>query len=176
MSKTFLIIQPNVRKQGAVHGSLMNLMNDERDQDAAVLAPQDPQARRIRGRLLTTPMGHHKWTKMVPSTWTEGRLANRSLLWANKDIETEQVAIDSPDLTAVVIRLPERLIFMASVYVEGEDASALGDTCYLLGKTVANVRRDTGAVVEVTVVGDFNCHHGPWRGDEVSASLLKWGT
>jgi hypothetical protein len=33
-------------------------------------------------------------------------------------IEAEQVAIESPDLTAAVIRLPERLIFMASVYVE----------------------------------------------------------
>lgn len=65
MSRTFRIIQLNVRKQGAVHDSLMN---DEQTQDAAVLAIQEPQARRIHGRLLTTPMGHHKWTKMVPST------------------------------------------------------------------------------------------------------------
>ncbi|OQE09719.1 hypothetical protein PENFLA_c099G02384 [Penicillium flavigenum] len=165
MSKTFRIIQLNVRKQGAVHDSLMN---DEQTRDAAVLANQEPQARRIHGRLLTTPMGHHKWTKMVPSTWREGRWAIRSMLWVNKDIEAEQVTIESPDLTAAVIWLPERLIFMASVYVEGRDASALDDACDHLRKAVAKVRRDTGAVVEVMVVGDFNRHDQLWGGDEVS--------
>ncbi|KAJ6163833.1 hypothetical protein N7497_003812 [Penicillium chrysogenum] len=141
MSKTFRIIQLNVRKQGAVHDSLMN---DEQTRDAAVLAIQEPQARRIHGRLLTTPMGHHKWTKMVPSAWREGRWAIRSMLWVNKDIEAEQVAIESPDLTAAIIRLPERLIFMASVYVEGEMPR------------------------QVMIVGDFNRHDQLWGGDEVS--------
>jgi hypothetical protein len=44
------------------------------------------------------------------------------MLWINRDVEAEQVSIESPDLTAAAIRLPERLIFMASVYVEGGDA------------------------------------------------------
>jgi hypothetical protein len=52
-------------------------------------------------------MGHHKWTKIVPSTWREGRWAIQSMLWINKDVEVEQVSIKSPDLTAVVIRLPK---------------------------------------------------------------------
>src|ERR1700709_1256755 len=102
MSRTFRMIQLNVRKQGTVHDSLMN---DEETQYAKVLAIQEPQARRIQGRLLTTPMGHHKWTKMVPSTWRDGRWAIRSMLWINKDVEAEQVAVDSPDMTAAVIRL-----------------------------------------------------------------------
>ena len=89
-------MQLNVRKQGAVHESLMN---DEDTQNAVALAIQEPQARRIQGRLLTTPMGHHKWTKMVPSTWREGRWAIRSMLWVNRDVEAEQVRIESPDLT-----------------------------------------------------------------------------
>jgi hypothetical protein len=29
------------------------------------------------------------------------------MLWINKEIEAEQVLIESPDLTAVVIRLPK---------------------------------------------------------------------
>ena len=165
MNRTLRIIQLNVRKQGAVHESLMN---DEDTQGAMALAIQEPQARRIQGRLLTTPMGHHKWTKMVPSTWREGRWAIRSMLWINKDVEAEQVAIESPDLTAAVIRLPERLIFMASVYVEGGDAQALRDACNHLRKAIIEARQDTDTVVEVIIMGDFNRHDQLWGGDDVS--------
>ena len=138
MSRTFRMIQLNVRKQGAVHDSLMN---DEEIQDATVLAIQEPQARRIQGRLLTTPMGHHKWTKMVPSTWREGRWAIRSMLWINKDVEAEQVPIESPDMTAAIIRLPSRLILVVSVYVPGADSQALKDTCDNLRKVVMDTRQ-----------------------------------
>lgn len=165
MNKTVRIIQLNVRKQGAVHDSLMN---DEETRDAVALAIQEPQARRIEGRLLTTPMGHHKWTKMVPSTWREGRWAIRSMLWVNRDVEAEQVPIGSPDLTAAVIRLPERLIFIASVYVEGGDAAALDDACGHLRKAISKVRQDEGTVVEIMIVGDFNRHDQLWGGDDVS--------
>ena len=65
MSRTLRLIQLNVRKQGVVHDSLMN---DKEIQDATVLAIQEPQARRVQGRLLTTPISHHRWIKMVPST------------------------------------------------------------------------------------------------------------
>jgi hypothetical protein len=96
---------------------------------------------------------------MVPSTWREGKWAIRSMLWVNKDIEAEQVSIESPDLTAAVIRLPERLIFMASVYVEGGDASALDDAYERLRKAITKVRRDTDTVVEIMIVGDFSRHN-----------------
>jgi ribonuclease HI len=90
------------------------------------------------------------------------------MLWVKKEVEAEQVLIESPDLTAAVIRLPERLIFMASVYVEGGNASALDDACNHLRDAITKVRRDTGAVVEVLVMGDFNRHDQLWGGDDVS--------
>ncbi|KAI3001542.1 hypothetical protein CBS147482_6867 [Aspergillus niger] len=90
------------------------------------------------------------------------------MLWINKDVEAEQVPIESPDLTAAVIRLPERLIFMASVYVEGDNASALDDTCKYLINAITKVRRDTGAVVEILIMGDFNRQDQLWGGDDVS--------
>ncbi|KAJ5799037.1 uncharacterized protein N7503_006542 [Penicillium pulvis] len=113
-------------------------------------------------------MGHHKWTKMVPSTWREGRWAIWSMLWVNKEVEAEQVPVESPDIIAATIRLPRRLILIASVYVEGGSASALDDACNLLRDAITKVRREIGAVVESLIVGDFNQHDQLWGGDEVS--------
>lgn len=173
MNKTPRIIQLNVRKQGGVHDSLMN---DEETQGAVALAIQKPQARRIQGRLLTTPMGHHKWTKLVPFTWREGRCAIRSMPWINKDVEAEQVRIESPDLTAAVIPIPGRQIFMASVYVEGGDAAALPETCHHLRKAITETRRDTGTVVEIIIVGDFNRHDQLWGGDDGKVKRIQSST
>ena len=153
MSRTFQMIQLNVRKQDVV---LDSLMNDEEIQDATVLAIQEPWAQRTDGPLLTTPMYHHKWTKMVPSIWREGRWPIRSMLWINKDVEAEQVVIPSPDMMAAIIRLPERLILVVSVYVPGVDAQALQDAYNNLQKTIQEVRRKVNTVVELVVVGDFN--------------------
>jgi hypothetical protein len=116
------MIQLNVRKQGEVHDSLMN---DEEMQDVTVVAIQEPHAQRIQGWLLTTPMVHHKWTKIVPLTWREGRWPIRSMLWVNREVEAEQVWIDLPDLTAAIIRLHERRILVVSVYIPGGDPQAL---------------------------------------------------
>jgi hypothetical protein len=80
------------------------------------------------------------------------------MLWVNKDVEAEQVPIESPDLAAAVIRLPERLIFMALVYVEGGDAAALDDAYDRLRKAITKVRRGAGNLVEIMIVGDFNRH------------------
>jgi hypothetical protein len=66
------------------------------------------------------------------------------------------VLIESLDLTAAVIQLPERLIFIASVYVEGGDAQALRNICNHLCKIITKVKRTTGIVVEVMIIGDFN--------------------
>jgi hypothetical protein len=57
---------------------------------------------------------------------------------------------------------------MASVYVEEGDASALDDACDRLRKSITMVRPDTGTVVEILIVGDFNRHDQLWGGDVVS--------
>ena len=165
MSRTLRLIQLNVRKRGVVHDSLMN---DKEIQDATALAIQEPQARIVHGRLLTTPMGHHKWIKMVPSIWREGRWAVRSMLWVNKDVEAEQVSIRSPDMTAAILRLPDRRVLVVSVYVPKQDPRALRSTCDDLRKIIMDTRRNAGTAVDVVIAGDFNRHDQMWGGNDVS--------
>ncbi|RFU31201.1 hypothetical protein B7463_g5127, partial [Scytalidium lignicola] len=152
---------------GGESGFTGHLMNDEETQKATILAIQEPQARRIKGRLLTTLMVHHKWTKMVPSAWREGRWAIRSMLWVNKEVEAEQVPIESPDITAAVIQFPGRLVLVASVYVPGGDVAALRDMCMNIQRAITDVRRNVSTGVEVVIAGDFNRHDQLWGGDEV---------
>ena len=83
-------------------------------------------------------------------------------------VEAEQVAIPSPDITVAIIRLTERSILVASVYIPGIDAQALQDTCNSLRKTIQEVRRRANTVVELVIVGDFNRHDQLWGGDDVS--------
>jgi hypothetical protein len=57
---------------------------------------------------------------------------------------------------------------MASIYVEGGNALALDDACNHLLNVITKVRRDTGTVVEILIMGDFNRHDQLWGGDDVS--------
>lgn len=101
-------------------------------------------------------MGYHKWTKMVLSTWRDGRWAIQSMLWVNKVVEAEQVPVDSPDITAAIIQLLDCAVLVISVYILCTDAVALKDTCENIHKVVARARRGTGTTVDVVIVGDFN--------------------
>ena len=49
------------------------------------------------------------------------------MLWVNKDVEAEPVPVHSPDITAAIIRLPDRVVLVASVYILGGDTRALND-------------------------------------------------
>jgi hypothetical protein len=88
------------------------------------------------------------------------------MLWVKKAVEAEQVPIESPDIIAAIIRLPDRLVLAASVYVPG-DVQALRDTCVNLRKIITDVRRGSGTAMDVVIAGDFNRHDQLWGGYEV---------
>lgn len=79
-------------------------------------------------------------------------------MWVRRDLKVEQVAIESSDLTAAVITLPERKILVVSVYIQGVDKQALTDTCALLRDTIMKTRRDEGQIVNVVLIRNFNRH------------------
>jgi endonuclease/exonuclease/phosphatase family metal-dependent hydrolase len=90
------------------------------------------------------------------------------MLWIRKDIEAEQVPIQSPDLTAAILRLPDRSMLVVSVYIEGEDTTALLDAMEKLHQLIQETRARIGTRVDVVLAGDFNRHDQLWGGDDAS--------
>jgi Endonuclease-reverse transcriptase len=90
------------------------------------------------------------------------------MLWVNKEVEAEQVQIESPDMTAAIVRLHERQILVVSVYIPGGDPQALRGSCNELRRVIQDVRRNAGTVVDVVLAGDFNQHDQLWGGEDVS--------
>lgn len=66
------------------------------------------------------------------------------MLCVRKDLEAEQVPIESADLPVALVKLPGRQILIVSVYVKGRDAQALIETCDMLRRVVTEVRRRPG--------------------------------
>lgn len=165
MCKNLRIFQLNVRKRDTVQ---LGVMNDEDLKDFAVLAIAEPYARKIDGTIVTTPMSHSNWTRIVPSQSNDVGWPIRSMLWVRKDIEAEQIAIASADLTAAVLHLQDRDVLAVSVYVQGKDEEALLSAVGELNGLISRFRTGTGDRNDVLVMGDFNRHDLLWGGDSVT--------
>jgi hypothetical protein len=142
-------------------------MNDEDLQDFSVLMIQEPWAWKQHNALITVPTGHHNWIKITPTIWRDGRWAIRSMMWVNKMLEVEQISVASSDITAVVIKLPDRSILAASVYVEGKNQEALLDAIGKLHQMINATRRKIGTRVDLLIAGDFNRQDQLWGGNDV---------
>src|SRR5436305_10574402 len=161
------VLQLNVLKQSMIQQSLMN---DEKLKDFGVLAISEPYIERNNSMLVTVPMEHSNWTKMIPTVQHGGRWAVRSMLWIRKDIEAEQVPVESADITAVVLHLPDHAILVVSVYVEGNDAKALLETLCKIHQLIHETHNRMGIRTDVILAGDFNRHDQLWGGDDISAA------
>ncbi|KAH7471998.1 hypothetical protein FOMA001_g13204 [Fusarium oxysporum f. sp. matthiolae] len=114
---------------------------------------------------------HSNWTKMIPTKTREPRVSRwpiRSMLWIRRDLEAEQIPIPSPDLTAAIVRFPERDVLVVSVYVEGRNEQALEAAMGQLHTAIVEFRNGSGRRTDVILVGDFNRHDSLWGGDEVT--------
>jgi hypothetical protein len=65
---------------------------------------------------------------MIPTSQREGRWLIRNMLWIRKDLDGEQIPIQSLDITAALLRLTDRSIFVISTYVKPANPEALLQT------------------------------------------------
>ena len=131
MSKTLNIFQLNAGKRRSLQESFMN---DEQLKEFSALAITEPWTWRVNDELV--PKGYSNWSRILPIVQYEGRWAVRSMLWIRKDIEHEQIPIQSADLTAVVLYLSDRHIMMVSVYIEPGGARGLAESLGRLDKVI----------------------------------------
>ena len=162
MHRDLRIFQLNVRKRDTVQ---LGVMNDADLSDYAVLALTEPYARLVEGTIVTTPMSHSNWTKMVPSVANPDGWPIRSMLWVRRDLESEQVEVSSPDLTAAVLGLQDRKVLVVSVYVQCNDVAALLEAVREVSSLISRFRNGTGNRTDVVVAGDFNRHDVLWGGE-----------
>jgi len=133
-----------------------SLLNDKELQHFSVLAIFEPHIWKQDETLVTVSRGHVNRTKMVSTTQHKKRWRVRSMLWVRKHIDAEQIAIQSANIPAVVVRLPECAIFVVSIYVKGQNEEALQSTLGLLHQTIQEARNTVGNRMNVILVGDFN--------------------
>lgn len=112
-------------------------MNDASLEGYMALAISELYIFEMDRKVRTSPMGHQSWIAILPSQRHDGRWAVRSMLWVRKDIKYEQVYVPSADLMVAVLRLPDRSVLLASVYVEGASSAALFETLSLLDDVIS---------------------------------------
>ena len=150
----FLLL--NARKQREV---MHSLFNDENLKTFTALAITEPYAlRNTENAVLIAPMRHSNWTRVVPSTSREGRWPYRSMIWMHKDQEFRQIKVESPDMAVVLLKLEDKRILLASVYVPVLDQEAFDASLQMLRWLVEETRRQEGTEIEALIMGDFNRH------------------
>jgi len=165
MYNTLKILQLNTRKQDMVQQSLLN---DTGVKDFGALAITEPYAWKSDKGLVITPLSHTKWDKIIPPIQHDGYWAIRSMIWIKKELNSVQIRIESTDITAVIIRLKERDIFLASVYVPGGDTEALRQTIILLNLAITQAQQlQQNRPMDFLITGDFNRHDQLWGGNSV---------
>ena len=155
----------NVRKQKEVQ---LSLLNDVSLRNYGALFITEPHAwPNEEGELVTVPITHANWTKLIPTKRSDERWQIRSMLWVREDLEVEQIPIKSSDLTAAVLHTQDSAILIVSAYVEGGSEEVLNEAVTLIKQAALQTRHKYGPI-ELIIAGDFNRHDALWGGDKVS--------
>ena len=144
-----------------------SLMNDKEFEAFGALLISEPNAWRNQdGVVISSPMAHRNWTKVVPSFINDKGWAYRSMIWLRSDLEIEQISVASSDITAAYIWLPNQVVLIFSVYIECADQEALLSAIQHISETATLARRRFPSI-ELIIAGDFNRHDTLWGGVSV---------
>ena len=105
---------------------------------------------------------------MIPTTHHDSRWAIQSMLWIRKDLEAQQIAVESADITVAVLHLLDQLILIGSIYIPLVDPRALQHTLQLLQQLIEITRCQISTRMDIVMAGDFNQHDQLQGGQEVS--------
>ena len=125
MYKPMEVLQLNMQIRREVQHSVIE---DPGLKEYTAAVVSEPYIFEMDGKVGISPMGHQGWTAILPS---DGRWAVRSMLWVRRDVECEQVSVP------FLLRLLDRLVLLASVYVEGSNIATLSGTMRLLGDVIS---------------------------------------
>lgn len=146
MHRTMKIYQLNVQKQRAVQHSVMN---DSDLEEYAALALSEPYCFRKDEEVVIVTLSHGGWIKMISTNRHEGIWPICSMLWIRKDIECDQLAVPSADITTALLRLPDHSVLLASIYVEGQNADASSKAMAVLYRLIRDTRLRVGTWVDI---------------------------
>lgn len=115
ISRSLKVIHANIGKSGIAQYSLLN---DEDLSDFSVIFISEPSCfRGPGGETMAVLVTHSYWKQLLPTTSRHSRYPVRSIMWIRKDTQARQIAVPSADITAAVITLRDRIVFVAAVYV-----------------------------------------------------------
>ena len=157
MSRTFQLLQLNVAKREMVQ---LSLLNDDNLKDFSALAISEPYSWRAgeNNTTVVVPIQHPNWTKMIPTALHDGRWPIRSMLWIRSDLEARQIPVESPDITAAILRLPDRSILLVSLYVPKSNLVQLQQLLHLVQQVIEGTYRESSTRLDILIAGDFNRH------------------
>jgi hypothetical protein len=174
MVRKLSILQANLNKQP---GAQAALHNDEDTKGITAILGQEPSCFRVDSTVVV-PGGGTKWTTFIPTATTESVHPVRSCLWLDREIKAEQIAIPTADVTAVVMYIRGRRIFLASVYIQARgshrgqiNARALEESDLQRTLTLLQVAIEDKQAkyphLELLIAGDFNRHDYAWSGNHM---------
>jgi len=163
-------LQANLRRSRSVQDALHN---DSALKDFTAILAQEPYLVTINNRTFTPGVGT-RWTTFYPTKRAdrgqEGRPAvYRSCLWVANGVVASQVAVESPDITAVRIDVAGRKVVLVSVYIPPvSDGQAELLARLQLIEALMDQQKAVDPSYEFIVAGDFNRHDSLWGGDRVA--------
>jgi ribonuclease HI len=166
------ILHLNVGKRRAAQNSLLN---DKTLQDFSAIAVVEPYIFvKPEDNVPTIPQDY-RWQIYQPTTRNNNALPRhsfRSAIWVNAKNRATQIAVDSYDITAVILHTDERHILVISCYeprdgtTNEEKEDALRTRTDKMKEAITNARNESGNDTDILVCADLNRYHPIWGGQD----------